>query len=48
MNDYILGGINIDPDTISVTTNLQVGAEKGYLMMFNRYVVGLQNMVNWG
>ena len=48
MHDYILEGFNIGPDTISVTTNLQVSAEKGYLMMFNRYVVGLQNMVNMG
>jgi len=42
MNDYILGGFNIDPDTIPSTTTLQVGAEKEYLMMLNRYMVGLQ------
>jgi len=48
MNDYILGGFIIDPDIIPSTTTLQVRAEKEYLMMFNRYVVGLQNMVNLG
>ena len=48
MKYYILGGFNIDPDTIPSTSTLQVGAEKGYLMMLNRYVVGLQKMVNWG
>jgi len=42
MNDYILGGFNTDPDIIPSTTTLQVGAKKVYLMMLNRYMVGLQ------
>ena len=42
MNYYILGVFNLDPDTIPSTSTLQVCAEKGYLMMLNRYMVGLQ------
>jgi len=32
MNYYSSGSFNIDPDTIPVTTSLQVGAEKEYHM----------------
>ena len=46
MNYYITGSFNIDPDTIPVTTSLQVDAEKGNLMMHNKSEVGLQNIIN--
>ena len=32
MNYYSSGSFNLDPDTIPVTTSLQVGAEKEYHM----------------
>jgi len=46
MKYYIFGGFKIDPDTITSTSTQQVSAEKWYLMMLNRYMVGLQYMVN--